>query len=172
MHLAIVGHHGQTSTIHRWRTAPLHHPSCASLRSPRTRRSTPIARCTLDPRPLTLTWYLTFPTRPRYYEGGVSSVYLWDLEDGGFAGVVLLKKSMTPSSPSEPAGSWDSIHVFETAERGRQVRMLRHFVCQCVLPVLSTGVVPNNAHARIGPLQAHVNCDAAADDAQELGEQG
>ena len=29
----------------------------------------------------------------RYYEGGVSSVYFWDLEDG-FAGVVLLKKSM------------------------------------------------------------------------------
>ena len=29
----------------------------------------------------------------RYFEGGVSSVYLWDLDDGGFAGVVLLKKS-------------------------------------------------------------------------------
>ncbi|TRM64318.1 F-actin-capping protein subunit beta [Schizophyllum amplum] len=58
--------------------------------------------------------------REMYYEGGVSSVYLWDLEDGGFAGVVLLKKSMAPSSPSEPSGSWDSIHVFETAERGRQ----------------------------------------------------
>jgi capping protein beta len=75
----------------------------------------------------------------RYYEGGVSSVYLWDLEDGGFAGVVLLKKStrsshlispsyshssgsvaMTPTTPYEPSGSWDSIHVFETAERGRQ----------------------------------------------------
>lgn len=27
----------------------------------------------------------------RYYEGGVSSVYLWDVDDG-FAGVVLLKK--------------------------------------------------------------------------------
>jgi F-actin capping protein, beta subunit len=27
----------------------------------------------------------------RYFEGGVSSVYLWDLDDG-FAGVVLLKK--------------------------------------------------------------------------------
>ncbi|ESK93969.1 f-actin capping protein beta subunit [Moniliophthora roreri MCA 2997] len=58
--------------------------------------------------------------REMYYEGGVSSVYLWDLEDGGFAGVVLLKKTMTPGSPSEPSGSWDSIHVFETAERGRQ----------------------------------------------------
>ena len=28
----------------------------------------------------------------RYYEGGVSSVYFWDLDEG-FAGVVLLKKS-------------------------------------------------------------------------------
>lgn len=27
---------------------------------------------------------------------------------------------MTPNSPYEPSGSWDSIHVFETAERGRQ----------------------------------------------------
>ncbi|KAI9567388.1 F-actin capping protein beta subunit [Boletus coccyginus] len=58
--------------------------------------------------------------RELYYEGGVSSVYLWELEDGGFAGVVLLKKVMDPSSLDEPSGSWDSIHVFETAERGRQ----------------------------------------------------
>ncbi|KAF8554592.1 F-actin capping protein, beta subunit [Imleria badia] len=58
--------------------------------------------------------------RELYYEGGVSSVYLWELEDGGFAGVVLLKKVMDPSTPDEPSGSWDSIHVFETAERGRQ----------------------------------------------------
>ncbi|KAL4252580.1 F-actin-capping protein subunit beta [Abortiporus biennis] len=58
--------------------------------------------------------------REMYYEGGVSSVFLWDLDDGGFAGVVLLKKALNPTSPSEPSGSWDSIHVFEAAERGRQ----------------------------------------------------
>ena len=29
--------------------------------------------------------------RCRYYEGGTSSVYFWDLDDG-FAGVVLMKK--------------------------------------------------------------------------------
>jgi hypothetical protein len=29
----------------------------------------------------------------RYYEGGVSSVYMWDLDDG-IAGVVLFKKSI------------------------------------------------------------------------------
>ena len=72
----------------------------------------------------------------RYYEGGVSSVYFWDLDDG-FAGVVLLKKSMrasttcilfrtlsmlilftaTPKGKNE--GAWDSIHVFEAIDRAR-----------------------------------------------------
>ncbi|KAH8117980.1 F-actin capping protein, beta subunit [Phellopilus nigrolimitatus] len=54
-----------------------------------------------------------------YFEGGVSSVYLWDLDDGGFAGVVVLKKVLSPNSSEAPAGSWDSIHVFEASERGR-----------------------------------------------------
>jgi len=58
--------------------------------------------------------------REMYYEGGISSVYLWDLDDGGFAGVVLFKKVLTPASPTESIGSWDSIHVFEASERGRQ----------------------------------------------------
>lgn len=49
-----------------------------------------------------------------YYEGGISSVYLWNLEDDpsdtgdsetDFAGVVLFKKGNV--------GDWDSIHVLE-----------------------------------------------------------
>jgi F-actin capping protein beta subunit len=36
--------------------------------------------------------------RELYYEGGVGSVYLWDLDDG-FAGVVLLKKGKFISYP-------------------------------------------------------------------------
>lgn len=83
--------------------------------------------------------------RELYYEGGVSSVYFWNLDDG-FAGVVLLKKcklgatsppsrpssrhamisrpaNIDPSAASTPGGSsegvWDSIHVFEAIERGR-----------------------------------------------------
>ena len=39
-----------------------------------------------------LFWYTFLVWPNRYFEGGVSSVYLWDLEDGGFAGVVVLKK--------------------------------------------------------------------------------
>ncbi|KAK4105404.1 F-actin capping protein, beta subunit [Parathielavia hyrcaniae] len=55
--------------------------------------------------------------RDLYYEGGVSSVYLWNLDDG-FAGVVLLKKA-SPQSDGASSGVWDSIHVFEASERGR-----------------------------------------------------
>ncbi len=49
--------------------------------------------------------------RDLYYEGGISSVYFWDTDDG-FAGVVLLKK--------ETGGNgWDSIHVIETFNKSR-----------------------------------------------------
>ncbi|KAI0460046.1 F-actin-capping protein subunit beta [Xylaria acuta] len=54
--------------------------------------------------------------RELYYEGGVSSVYFWNLDDG-FAGVVLLKKVATPGTSGE--GTWDSIHVFEAIDRAR-----------------------------------------------------
>jgi len=61
--------------------------------------------------------------REMYYEGGVSSVFLWDQDDGGFAGVVLFKKNATPDPSSkdndDATGSWESIHVFEASERGR-----------------------------------------------------
>ncbi|KAJ1741110.1 F-actin-capping protein subunit beta [Coemansia sp. RSA 989] len=51
-----------------------------------------------------------------YYEGGVSSVYLWDMDDS-FAGVVLIKK--VNDGTVRAKGSWDSIHVVEVLEKGR-----------------------------------------------------
>jgi F-actin-capping protein subunit beta len=58
----------------------------------------------------------------RYYEGGVSSVYMWDLDDG-IAGVVLFKKSTSYINgvliaASNDAG-WDSVHVFEAVDHTR-----------------------------------------------------
>lgn len=47
---------------------------------------------TCEPAALDSTGARADAKRRRYFEGGVSSVYLWDLDDG-FAGVVLLKKS-------------------------------------------------------------------------------
>jgi len=54
--------------------------------------------------------------RDLYYEGGVSSVYCWDVDDG-FASVILIKKSQDLSKKGQPMkGAWDSIHVIEVKE--------------------------------------------------------
>merc|ERR1711971_236864 len=53
--------------------------------------------------------------REMYFEGGVSSVYLWDL-DHGFAGVILIKKAGDGDS-KKIKGCWDSIHVVEVQEK-------------------------------------------------------
>ncbi|XP_065079077.1 F-actin-capping protein subunit beta [Ochlerotatus camptorhynchus] len=52
--------------------------------------------------------------REMYYEGGVSSAYLWDL-DHGFAGVILIKKAGEGNQKTK--GCWDSIHVVEVQEK-------------------------------------------------------
>ncbi|KAL3321221.1 hypothetical protein Ciccas_000099 [Cichlidogyrus casuarinus] len=49
-----------------------------------------------------------------YYEGGTSSVYLWDNE-GGFAAAILMKKDVALPHAN---GCWDSINVFEVQDRG------------------------------------------------------
>ncbi|KAF9998950.1 hypothetical protein BGZ65_005619, partial [Modicella reniformis] len=54
--------------------------------------------------------------RELYFEGGVSSVYFWDL-DPGFAGVVLMKK--VGDGNRRMKGAWDSVHVFEVQEKNR-----------------------------------------------------
>ncbi|KAI9330609.1 F-actin-capping protein subunit beta [Obelidium mucronatum] len=56
--------------------------------------------------------------RELYYEGGISSVYLWDTDEKDvFAGVILIKK--VNNNETADNGSWDSIHVVEVQEKGR-----------------------------------------------------
>lgn len=54
--------------------------------------------------------------RQLYYDGGLSSVYLWELDAAGFAGVVLFKKEL---DDDRTPGCWDSLHVFEVSEKSR-----------------------------------------------------
>jgi hypothetical protein len=64
----------------------------------------------------------------RYFEGGVSSVYLWDL-DHGFAGVILIKKAGDGSKKIK--GCWDSIHVIEVQVR-QLITLTWLNVCDCI----------------------------------------
>jgi len=69
--------------------------------------------------------------REMYFERGVSSVYVWDLENG-FAAAILIKKAeeanqkavstggdqnKNTATKRKIAGCWDSIHVVEVSER-------------------------------------------------------
>ncbi|KAG0569791.1 hypothetical protein KC19_6G117200 [Ceratodon purpureus] len=59
--------------------------------------------------------------RDQYYEGGISSVYVWEPEDGkGFAACVLIKKDGSDAGDGRRGllqeGSWDAIHVIEVKE--------------------------------------------------------
>lgn len=56
--------------------------------------------------------------RELYYEGGTSSVYLWD-QDQGFAGCFLIKKNVD-GDRFVKSGCWDSIHVIEAVESDKQ----------------------------------------------------
>lgn len=58
--------------------------------------------------------------RDMYYSGGISSVYLWDL-DQGFAGVILIKKPIDDDDNDRVKGCWDSIHVVEMEEKDDQL---------------------------------------------------
>lgn len=69
--------------------------------------------------------------REVYYGGGVSSVYLWDLEEpeadegtgagagaagpspGSFAGCFLILKRVGGRGSEGPVGSWESSHVVQ-----------------------------------------------------------
>ena len=53
--------------------------------------------------------------REMYFESGICSVYVWDL-DHGFAIVVLIKKA---GDTERIKGCWDSIHVVEVQEKNR-----------------------------------------------------
>lgn len=77
-------------TRHRAHPTPLRSPWSNEYDPPLDDGTTPSAKL----RKLEVAANAAFDTyRELYFDGGLSSVYLWDLDDGGFAGVVLLKKS-------------------------------------------------------------------------------
>mmetsp|Transcript_58132 Transcript_58132/g.127421 ORF Transcript_58132/g.127421 Transcript_58132/m.127421 type:complete len:280 (+) Transcript_58132:47-886(+) len=53
--------------------------------------------------------------RNLYYEGGVGSVYLWDL-DTGFAGAFMIRKDVDRDRGVDK-GSWNAIHIVDVANK-------------------------------------------------------
>jgi len=55
-----------------------------------------------------------------YHEGGISSVYFWELDDGGFAACFVIKKDGS-NQKDLSNGIWDSIHIAEVRETGKNL---------------------------------------------------
>uniref|UniRef100_A0A915D6U6 F-actin-capping protein subunit beta n=1 Tax=Ditylenchus dipsaci TaxID=166011 RepID=A0A915D6U6_9BILA len=69
--------------------------------------------------------------RDMYFEGGVSSVYFWDI-DSGFAGVCSSKKE-TESGAKAVKGCWDSIHVLEVNEKSLKASKHAKYKLDCAV---------------------------------------
>jgi capping protein beta len=58
--------------------------------------------------------------RQMHYMGGVSTVVLWDTEQGGFAGAFLIHKDVDATQDVSGA-KWNSIHVVDVSPSGSSV---------------------------------------------------
>lgn len=99
--------------------------------------------------------------REMYFEGGVSSVYLWDL-DHGFAGVILIKKAGDGSKKIK--GCWDSIHVVEVQEKSGG-RNAHYKLTSTVMLWLQTNKTGSGMMNLGGSLTRQVEMDSAVNDA-------
>nr|CAD7424011.1 unnamed protein product [Timema monikensis] len=99
--------------------------------------------------------------REMYFEGGVSSVYLWDL-DHGFAGVILIKKAGDGSKKIK--GCWDSIHVVEVQEK-TSGRSAHYKLTSTAMLWLQTNKVGSGTMNLGGSLTRQTESDASVSDA-------
>lgn len=99
--------------------------------------------------------------RDMYFEGGVSSVYLWDL-DQGFAGVILIKK--VGDGSKKVRGTWDSIHVVEVQEKTTG-RNAHYKLTSTVMLWLQTNKAVSGSMSLAGSLTRQSEIDSPVSDA-------
>lgn len=106
--------------------------------------------------------------RDLYYEGGISSVYLWDLNEEDFnghdfAGVVLFKKNQSDHS------NWDSIHVFEVTKSPSSPDSFNYRVTTTIILHLDKTRTDQNSHMMLsGNLTRQTEKDIAIDMSRPL----
>eukprot|EP00483_Globobulimina_turgida_P006842 UN06854 len=73
--------------------------------------------------------------RHQYFEGGVSSVYMWDLDEnvGSFAACFCVQKDNIQKDIQGFKGSWSSVHVFEVNSAGNNKDAFNYKLTSTVL---------------------------------------
>lgn len=99
--------------------------------------------------------------RDQYYEGGVSSVYIWEDDRQGFVSCFLIKKDGSKTGHGRRGylheGSWEAIHVIEveTEEDGKA----HYCLTSTVMLSLTTEEKPSGTFNLSGSIRRQMNCD-------------
>ncbi|KAL3351744.1 hypothetical protein AABB24_020028 [Solanum stoloniferum] len=78
--------------------------------------------------------------RDQYYEGGISSVYMWEDENEGFVSCFLIKKDGSKTGHGRRGyleeGAWDAIHVIEVGPEEEEI--VQYCLTSTVMLTLTT----------------------------------
>ncbi|PIA47890.1 hypothetical protein AQUCO_01400468v1 [Aquilegia coerulea] len=101
--------------------------------------------------------------RDQYYEGGISSVYMWEDENEGFVACFLIKKDGSKAGQGRRGyleeGSWDAIHVIEV---GPEDEGIAHYcLTSTVMLSLTTRDESSGTFSLSGSIRRQMNMDFA-----------
>jgi len=75
--------------------------------------------------------------RELYFEGGASSVFMWEINDQKFAAAWLIKK-VADTKRGLKEGGWDGIHLFEVDDRGAKNGVARYKLTSTIIVTACT----------------------------------
>lgn len=93
--------------------------------------------------------------REAYFEGGLSSVYFWDL-DSGMACAVLIKKEIGAGEGGVQSGVWDSIHVVDVTQ-GKGALFKYKLTTTIILTLKTDGMEVSGSLTRQNEVETDVN---------------
>ncbi|KAI3899535.1 hypothetical protein MKW98_008375 [Papaver atlanticum] len=105
--------------------------------------------------------------RDQYYEGGISSVYMWEDEDNeGFVACFLIKKDGSKTGQGRRGylqeGGWDAIHVIQV---GPEDETMAHYcLTSTVMLSLTTNDESSGNFNLSGSIRRQMNLDLAVTD--------
>uniref|UniRef100_A0A7N0VKR0 F-actin-capping protein subunit beta n=1 Tax=Kalanchoe fedtschenkoi TaxID=63787 RepID=A0A7N0VKR0_KALFE len=104
--------------------------------------------------------------RDQYYEGGVSSVYMWEDDDEGFVACFLIKKDGSRTGQGRRGylqeGSWEAIHVIQVGHEEEGI--VRYCLTSTIMLSLTTEDDSSGKFSLSGSIRRQMNMDLSLAD--------
>ncbi|KAK3230259.1 hypothetical protein Dsin_002140 [Dipteronia sinensis] len=104
--------------------------------------------------------------RDQYYEGGISSVYMWEDDNESFVACFLIKKDGSKTAQGRRGyleeGAWDAIHVIEV---GPEEEGIAHYcLTSTIMLSLTTDNESSGTFNLSGSIRRQMNMDLATEE--------